>query len=352
MANNLDFLLEEQEIGLEISQKQQKILKMLMYIYSNLIIIMDLKMLKMQRDQLLTHPKKGRKDAKSDPFKDDGFDKRTIINLFMLLLRKEIRKLWDPPICEESFIKVIADVLFTFIQDPNIKKDTDLQSMVFHTFGYLLKSYNYSLTFRIRIVQLIKARENEHLTSFVPQGIKTLVEEYQCKSLVRELVRELTEWQTEENLQDAPGTKHCSNILVELTAIIPELMIPEVLYLVKYLNHESHTLRICILTIITEVIICVLCKEQMTDAEKETREELLKQLEMHIVDINAHVRAKVLHLWTKLQVEGVIPVNRLADILEKGARRLQDRTVIVRKNAVVMVTKFIETNPYSSEVIK
>lgn len=270
----------------------------------------------------------------------------------MNILKKEINRLWDPPICEESFINIIADVFFTFIHDPNIKKDTDLQSLIFHGFGYLLKNYNYSLTFRIKIVQLIKARENEHLTSFIPQGIKTLVEEYNCKSLVRELVRELTEWQTDENLQDAPGTKHCSSILVEMTVIMPELMIPEVIYLIKYLNHESHTLRICILTIITEVIINVLCKEDMNEEEKETRELLLKQLDMHITDINAHVRSKVLQLWTKLQFEGAVPLNRLPELLEKASKRLSDRTVVVRKSAAALLTKTIESNPYAAVVCK
>lgn len=68
-----------------------------------------------------------------------------------------------------------------------------------------------------------------------------MVEEYNCISLVRELVRELTEWQSDENYQDLPGSKHCSVILTEMTALMPSLMLPEVVYLLKYLNNNVST---------------------------------------------------------------------------------------------------------------
>lgn len=88
----------------------------------------------------------------------------------------------------------------------------------------------------MRLIQAIKDRE--HLEQIVPGGIKILVQEYNCRSLVRELVRELTEWQIDETYQDAAGTKHCSNTLIEMTQHMPELMLPEVVYLLKYLSNS------------------------------------------------------------------------------------------------------------------
>lgn len=106
--------------------------------------------------------------------------------------------------------------------------------MIFYIFGTLIKNYNYSWTFTVRLTQAIK--DKEHLQSIVPLGIQILVEEYNCLGLVRELVRELTEWQSEEMFQDAPGARHCSTILTEMTVIMPNLLLPELVYLLKYLN--------------------------------------------------------------------------------------------------------------------
>lgn len=321
---------------------------MLVYLYTNIVKLLENCIRRKEEDQLLLATKKNKKTSKNNG--DDNLDKFLVLTSLSQILQKPINKLWDPPICEESFVNIIADVLYTFMQDPGLKNDSDLQNTIFNIFGNMLKNYNYSLTFRVRLVQLIKAKESEHLTAFVPQGIKILVEEYNCKGLVRELVRELTEWQVDENIQDAPGTKHCSGILVNMTVLMPELMIPEVIYLIRYLNHDSYTLRICVLTIITEVIINVLCKEEMTEEEKETRADLLKQLEIHMLDTSAHVRAKVLQLWAKLQFEAVIPLGMVPDVLEKASRRLGDRTALVRKNAATLLIKFVECNPFAAKV--
>lgn len=111
--------------------------------------------------------------------------------------------------------------------------------MIFYIFGTLIKNYNYSWTFTVRLTQAIK--DKEHLQSVVPSGIQILVTEFNCLGLVRELVRELTEWQSEEAFQDVPGARHCSAILTEMTAIMPNLMLPELVYLLKYLNSTVST---------------------------------------------------------------------------------------------------------------
>lgn len=57
MCNNLDLLLEESEIEPDLAQKQLKILKMLMYSYTNTLIAIDIKRIKKQKDLLLVPSK-------------------------------------------------------------------------------------------------------------------------------------------------------------------------------------------------------------------------------------------------------------------------------------------------------
>lgn len=80
------------------------------------------------------------------------------------------------------------------------KHDKDIRMEAFSVLGTLLKSYNHSIKFVVCIVQLIKM--HEHLVNCVPEGIQLLVESFNCKSLVRNFVREITEWQTGDNLDN------------------------------------------------------------------------------------------------------------------------------------------------------
>lgn len=53
----------------------------------------------------------------------------------------------------------------------------------------------------IRIVELIKL--HEHLVQCLPEGFKFLVENYNCKGMIHNVIQEVTEWQTNEKYQDA-----------------------------------------------------------------------------------------------------------------------------------------------------
>lgn len=96
---------------------------------------------------------------------------------------------------------MLASVCYKFLEMPNLKQDKDLQNEIFNLLGVLIKGYNYSMSFVIRTVQLVKIYE--HLIHVVPKGIELLVENFNCKSLIRDFVKEITEWQTDENIQDS-----------------------------------------------------------------------------------------------------------------------------------------------------
>lgn len=100
----------------------------------------------------------------------------------------------------------------------------------------------------------------------------------------------------------------------------------------------------------SDFVIKNLSKENMSEDEMENRDYLLDQLEFHICDANAHVRAKVLQLWTNMQYEAKIPLNRISVILEKARKRLSDKSQVVRKFAIILFTKFIESNPFAAKV--
>lgn len=95
---------------------------------------------------------------------------------------------------------MIAEVIYRYLENPQVKSARELRIELFNTIGILVKNYHHGLSFRVRMVQMIKSLE--HLVHCVPEGIQILVNKYNCKSLVRDFVKEITEWQTNEKYQD------------------------------------------------------------------------------------------------------------------------------------------------------
>ncbi|GLV35189.1 CAP-D2 condensin subunit [Carabus blaptoides fortunei] len=341
----LDTVLTEQDIDTDVQLKAMNILKMLVYVYTNILIIYENKIDAKYKETLLMKSRKVSAKRKHDEEEFKLEDKLKQMSLLLEMLQVPIYKLWEPPICEEQFINLIADTCFSFLQNQTIKHQKDTWQVIFHMFGVLLKNYSYSLTFTVRLIQAIKDRE--HLEQIVPSGIKILVQEYNCRSLVRELVRELTEWQIDEKYQDTAGTRHCANTLIEMTGLMPELMLPEVVYLLKYLSNNSYTLRNCVLSVVTEVVIKVLCNEGMSEEQKQIRNQLLSKLKAHICDKNSYVRSKTLQNWARLHTQSSIPLEMQIDILDKAKNRILDVASNVRKSALQLLTIFLKCNPYS-----
>lgn len=96
---------------------------------------------------------------------------------------------------------LLAEVAYKYLENPQIKSARDLRIELFNLLGSLVKNYHHGVSFIVRMVQMTKSFE--HLVQCVPEGIQVLVEKYNCKSLVRDFIREITEWQTNDKFQNS-----------------------------------------------------------------------------------------------------------------------------------------------------
>lgn len=95
----------------------------------------------------------------------------------------------------------IAEICYNFIEkNTYIKSHKELCANIFNVFGLLLTDYRYSTRFVYRIAEVVKSYE--HATTVVAEGIKLLIESYNVKSLLREFVRQITDWQVDDQYQN------------------------------------------------------------------------------------------------------------------------------------------------------
>ncbi|XP_066159014.1 condensin complex subunit 1 [Euwallacea fornicatus] len=342
LTKSLGFLIEDRSnITEEVGQKYQNVIKMIIYIYVQTVLVIEAKNTIKAKNQGLLKRNKKVTNLMFD------LDKKNILLSLNNIFQMEIGLFWDPPVVEENLITIVAELCYKFLENPLIKGEKETREEVFNLIGTLLQTYNHSTTFTIRIVQMIK--NEEHLIQCLPDGIKQLVVSFGCKGLIHALVQEITEWQTEEKFQDSQGSRFCAQFLTALAGSLPELMLPEVLYLNKYLYHEPATLRNSVLNVITEVILHVLSKHDLNEEETEYQEGFFTILTEHIRDNSAHVRARVMQHWSRLQEATAIPRHLVNDVLKKiVVNHLHDRSALVRKNAANCVTTFLQYNTFGA----
>lgn len=99
-----------------------------------------------------------------------------------------------------------------------------------------------------------------------------------------------------------------------------------------------------------DVVTVEMASEELSEELKDARDEYLEDLLNHVMDVSAHVRSKVLQIFTHMKSENAVPLVWHQRIFQAAADRLEDRTNTVRKSSVLLIKAFLETNPFSSKL--
>lgn len=92
---------------------------------------------------------------------------------------------------------MIAEVPYRVMQCYSFKTDKELQNITYHFLGLLLKDYSQGYSFIIRIVSLIKLYE--HVVPSIANGIQLLIDNYNCKGVLHDLIKEMIELLSDVN---------------------------------------------------------------------------------------------------------------------------------------------------------
>ncbi|KAJ9587397.1 hypothetical protein L9F63_019072, partial [Diploptera punctata] len=353
LSSSLGVIFDEDDLDNDMQFKMLNITKMMTYILTQMMQSFEDKLSQKTSNGILIETGKGRKKTNKKPEYDDFNWEEKSNNAFILLyniLQLPLNKLWDPPLAEEEFVNLIADSCYKAMEDPAIAsaKLKYLRETHFQILGILIKRYNHGLSCSFKIIHLLK--RYEHLVSPLAQGIVQLVREFGCHGIVRELVREIGETDSSDLIQDTSGTRAYSQFLVEVAENIPELILPAMGLLTAHLSGESYAMRMCVLGIMGEIVLRLLSLDDLDDNSRDMRDQFLDHLEDHLHDVNAFVRVKVLQIWQRLCQEKSIPLSRQSQILKLVVGRLHDKSSNVKKNALQLVTAFLEGNPFAAKL--
>jgi len=100
----------------------------------------------------------------------------------------------------------------------------------------------------------------------------------------------------------------------------------------------------------SDAITSELSNEELSADLKELRDEFLNDLLSHIMDVSALVRSKVLQIWSHMKEINAVPLAFQHEVLRLAVERLEDKSSIVRKQAVILIKSFLENNPFAAKL--
>ncbi|KAL0134605.1 hypothetical protein PUN28_001419 [Cardiocondyla obscurior] len=286
---------------------------------------------------------KRKKSAKSDVEEEWEESKQKVLELLFRWLQLPLYKIWKPPIVDNSFVTVLSQICYKILEQSKDVKQKQIRQIIFEILGTLIKKYNHGIACTVRIVQLVKLCDM--LAPSIAAGVVHLVTECGCNGLIKEVINEIG--QSDINEVD------CRNISIFIENIgttQPDLIIPFLDELIDYLSNEYYTMRNCVIGILGAVVQKTLIGEDLTDEQKQQRDECFDNLEDHILDNNTYVRSKVLQIWQRLCCEGAVPLVRHGKLLASVAMRLEDKSLTVRKQAFQLLRTLLQSNPFAGKL--
>ncbi|XP_039753451.1 condensin complex subunit 1 [Pararge aegeria] len=352
---HLEPILQEQTLDEDLRVKNLNIVKMVMYLFTEIIKIKDVK-LAADKLKKLTLGKKGKKAA-SDEDELCGWteaDKQAALISLHLLLQQPLSHLWDPPLAEHNFVTMVAEPCYKALEEQIVKNKT-VREIVFQILGVLIKKYNHGTSCLIKLVQILQMAE--HSVSPICAGVVQLTKDFGLGTFGPQMVREIAEAlaSTEEEnggvATEQGAAKNCGAFLLELTKELPKEMTNAIATIQPYLeSDESYTIRISVLGMMCEILSVELRGEGLSDEQRIQRDDFLDDLYEHMLDLSAYVRHKVLQFWYRLMRELCIPVTRQRSVLQRAIGRLRDKAALVRKAAIQLLKVFLECNPFSAQL--
>jgi len=189
----------------------------------------------------------------------------------------------------------------------------------------------------------------EHVAGLVAE-LCEMVREDPVNRLAIELLREIS--RLEGNGSTGSGIKHVAPFLCRLAAVRPKLVWQHLSQLTPQLSAEPYNLRSSIVTAISHIAAWLhkqMQAEMSSDSIKSmasAQKQLLDLLATRVHDVSSYTRSTVMKAWISLVENECLPKDRFLSVTNLAMDRLKDKTVMVRKQSMQLLSSLLEHNPF------
>ncbi|KAI8826762.1 non-SMC mitotic condensation complex subunit 1-domain-containing protein [Fimicolochytrium jonesii] len=249
----------------------------------------------------------------------------------------------------DTLFGMITKSLSVVLEDPATMKDEDLKSHITNIFCICVTSYDGTVSHGLQTRIVEQYLREEHLSEFIADLMHTLVVKYENTRLVENVLRHCAS--KDFNDKDLKLAKAFAKFLTRISEILPKEVLKQMVHIQVFLDSESYTLRMGMLEVIGHIIHNHLAMDSSESAAASLT-SYYDVLQERFRDVSSYVRVKVLQVLLRLterrddSAVTDIPLAIRPALISLTSGRLHDKASNVRKNAIKLLTKFIQTTPF------
>jgi condensin complex subunit 1 len=314
----------------------------------------------------LDHQKEKEKTQKKATKGHGGPDWTTVVENAASCLSRAVQvdmgSMWRLGVVEESFLLLFCKGAYDLIRSPAAVKSAFLKGCAFQLVGHVCRQQPaMSASVVTALFDLIN--NHEHAGLLVAELLQSMQRSFGTTQIAVDVLHEVGRMSKKECM----GSKYVASFLTEISPLLPTVVLSNIALLLPHLDGESYHMRSAILGAIGFIVSSELSNrkrqerfesslhngENETDpqevlhANRKTRDTLLNILQDRVHDVSSFTRSSVLKVWSMLVETGSVPISRWHLVTALAADRLHDRTVLVRRGAIVLLRTVLEHNPYS-----
>jgi len=209
----------------------------------------------------------------------------------------------------------------------------------------------------VALIDLLHAYE--HMASLVAE-LCGMVNENPSNRLGIELIREIGRLKPSVESHaggKASGIKNLAPFISELAKLRPRLVMNSASQILPHLDSEPYIIRSAVVAALGHILVYIGSSESSAQNNEDmhtttnhdlskSRNSLLKVLTKRILDVSSYTRTAVLKSWISIVKAGALPIDQLMSVTTIAADRLMDKTVMVRRYAMQLLTAILEHNPF------
>lgn len=281
---------------------------------------------------------------------DWSSQKLKAFDLASWLLDLKLSKIWTLSPDRVNFVTLFTKPAYQLFENPAYAKSNAIKERIFRILSLCIKHYDHLFVAQTTIMQNLQYWE--HSAEPMAELLVYMVEKENYTQLSDEILREIGNREfkdtTSKDMKDSPNAKTFAAFLQKLAELSPKTFLKNLVMLINQLDSDSYVMRVTIIECLGNMIVELSKTTEENPNNIDQINGFFDILEERMLDPISYVRQKVLQVYLRLfeYKKSKFPKRRHAATVI-AIRHLQDKSAIVRKFAIRMLTTLISTHPYS-----
>lgn len=194
----------------------------------------------------------------------------------------------------------------------------------------------------------------DYVITYMAEAVCIAEKKFSDGSLAMSLLREIGKTNPKDYVKDTIGAENIGRFLVELADRLPKLVSTNIGVLISHFAGDSYKIRNALVGVLGKLVAKAFKDVDGEVSSKSVRlrakQAMLQILLERCRDVSAYTRSRVLQVWCELCEEHSVSIGLWNEVAEIAAGRLEDKSALVRKNALNLLVIMLQHNPFGPQL--